>query len=141
MRSKRKRHPITLLEIMIVILLIGIIGGVLSYNLKGTLDRGKKFRTEEGISRLKQILELEIEQESTTLSALFGDTTSVNSDATTISSCIEKSGFISQSNLNAFLKDGWGEPYLITLERKEIKIFSYRLNNLDRSTGKPLEKG
>ena len=39
----RKKRAITLLEIMIVILLIGLIGGVVSYNLKGTLDKGKAF--------------------------------------------------------------------------------------------------
>ena len=76
MRAKRKRYPITLLEVMIVILLIGLIGGVLSYNLKGTLDRGKKFRTEEGMKRLKEILELEIERGVISASDLKGFTDS-----------------------------------------------------------------
>ena len=125
MRSKRKRHPITLLEIMIVVLLIGIIGGVLSYNLKGTLDRGKKFRTEEGISRLKQILELEIEQKKYSISQLVG-----TADSDIVRKCVKDSGFIPPSNLDDFLKDGWKEPYIIRDKDGELDVYSPRLDQL-----------
>ncbi len=113
--QRKKRHPITLLEIMIVILLIGVIGGVLSYNLKGTLDRGKKFRTEEGIKRLKEILDLQIETGAYSRSELVG-----SSDSPKVKECVEKSGFISSAKVDEFLRDGWKEPYLIT-ENKETK--------------------
>jgi hypothetical protein len=126
MRSKKKRQPITLLEIMIVILLIGVIGGVLSYNLKGTLDRGKKFRTEEGIKRLKEILDLEIERGAVTLSSLAGP-----ADAPSVRACVQKSGFISDKHLDDFLKDGWKEPYIIRIKDGELDIYSYRLDQLN----------
>lgn len=120
MRSKRKRHPITLLEIMIVILLIGVIGGVLSYNLKGTLDRGKKFRTEEGIKRLKEILDLEVERGAVTKAALVG-----LSNSKAVTDCVRESGFIPSSNLTEFLQDGWKDPYSITLtDQNELDIIS-----------------
>ena len=50
----RKKRAITLLEIMIVILLIGLIGGVVSYNLKGTLDKGKAFASKEGAKKTRR---------------------------------------------------------------------------------------
>lgn len=121
MRLKRKRHPITLLEIMIVILLIGVIGGVLSYNLKGTLDRGKVFRTEEGMKRLKEILELQLETGKYLRADLLGPT-----DSSKVKECVSKSQFISPQNLDAFLKDGWNEPYIITQVDEELHISSYR---------------
>jgi len=128
MRAKRKRYPITLLEVMIVILLIGLIGGVLSYNLKGTLDRGKKFRTEEGMKRLKEILELEIQQGGITLSQLLGPENRTTADYSVIRNRVEKSGFISPSNLDDFLKDGWKEPYILSLDNKgDLLVTSYRL--------------
>lgn len=124
MRCRKKRHPITLLEIMIVILLIGLIGGVLSYNLKGTLDRGKIFRTEEGIKRLREILELEIERGSFTLSQLTGP-----DGASFVRDCIEKSGFIAKKDIDAFLCDGWKLPYVICEQNNELQIFSSRLQH------------
>lgn len=123
MRLKRKRHPITLLEIMIVILLIGVIGGVLSYNLKGTLDRGKVFRTEEGMKRLKEILELQLETGKYSRADLLGST-----DSSKAKECVKDSKFISPQNLDAFLKDGWNEPYIITEANNELHISSYRLD-------------
>ncbi|MGD0664207.1 MAG: type II secretion system protein [Rhabdochlamydiaceae bacterium] len=127
MRAKRKRYPITLLEVMIVILLIGLIGGVLSYNLKGTLDRGKKFRTEEGMKRLKEILEMEIERGVISASDLKGFT-----DSQTVHDCVKNSNFISSSNLDSFLKDGWKEPYQITINGNEIHVTSPRLEQYNR---------
>jgi general secretion pathway protein G len=121
MRLRRKRHPITLLEIMIVILLIGVIGGVLSYNLKGTLDRGKVFRTEEGMKRLKEILELQLETGKYLRADLLGST-----DSSEAKECVKNSKFISPQNLDAFLKDGWNEPYIIREVDNELHISSYR---------------
>ena len=123
MDYRKKRHPITLLEIMIVILLIGLIGGVLSYNLKGTLDRGKTFRTEEGIKRLKEILEIEIERGTFTLDQLTGSENRGN-----VRSCLAESGFIAQKDVDGFLLDGWKEPYVIVERDRELQIYSSKLH-------------
>jgi len=131
MHSKRKRHPITLLEIMIVILLIGVIGGVLSYNLKGTLDRGKKFRTEEGMKRLKEILEIEIEQGKTTIFTLFGKKSVILSNSDAVKNCVGGSGFIPDSNLDSFLVDGWKEPYFIEIDKEQLVITSRKLSEMN----------
>lgn len=123
MQSKRKRYSITLLEIMIVILLIGLIGGVLSYNLKGTLERGKAFRTEQGIKRLKEILELEIQQGHAHINQLTGPHAYDN-----VKKCVVDSGLISSKEVDKFLKDGWGELYYYTEDAAgEIAIHSHHL--------------
>jgi general secretion pathway protein G len=123
MKKKRRRSPITLLEIMIVILLIGLIGGILSYNLKGTMDRGKKFRTEEGIKRLKEILDLEIAREAVTLQELVGPENIKN-----VERCVLNSGLIAQNHVKEFLLDGWKEPYIISQDNGELQIQSQRMN-------------
>lgn len=124
MRSYRKRSAITLLEIMIVILLIGLIGGVLSYNLKGTMDRGKKFRTEEGMRRLKDILNLAVEENPDLIKQLKDA-----KDASIVEQCVTNSGFVQKDKVKDFLLDGWSMPYTVTVEQPqdqpaEIKVES-----------------
>ena len=60
MFKKKKQRPMTLLEIMIVIFIIGIIGSVIGYNMKGSLEEGKAFKTQEGIKQLYEIFHLEM---------------------------------------------------------------------------------
>ena len=56
---KIKKRFITLIEIMIVILLIGLIGGALAFNMRGSIDEGKAFKSEQNISRLHDVLMME----------------------------------------------------------------------------------
>lgn len=56
--KKRQKRPVTLIEIMIVILLIGIIGGALAFNMRGSLDKGREFKTDQNIKRVQDILEM-----------------------------------------------------------------------------------
>lgn len=128
MRTRRKRHPITLLEVMIVILLIGVIGGVLSYNLKGALERGKKFRSTEGMQRLKEILELEIEKGYVTAAQLKGA-----ADSKKVIKCVKNSGLISQNKIDEFVRDGWKEPFLITEKDGDIFVSSTRLDKYNQA--------
>ena len=100
----RKKRAITLLEIMIVILLIGLIGGVVSYNLKGTLDKGKKFRSDEGAKKLQDILNYEISAGTASVAEILKIPASV----------VTKSGFISPTEVEKFLLDGFGRPYNIS---------------------------
>jgi len=57
---KTKKRAVTLIEIMIVILLIGLIGGALAFNMRGSLDQGKVFKTEQTLTRIHDILNLEL---------------------------------------------------------------------------------
>jgi general secretion pathway protein G len=57
-KKKNQKKSFTLIELMVVIALIGIIGGVLTYNLKGSLEKGKVFKTQESKHQIKNILNL-----------------------------------------------------------------------------------
>jgi type II secretory pathway pseudopilin PulG len=115
----RKKRSITLLEIMIVIMLIGLIGGVVSYNLKGTLDKGKAFRTEQGMKKLEDILNMEIQTGSASLQDLIGRTDSKEEQ---IAACVEKSGLISAKEVKKFIRDGWGHPYVIKKVKGNLEV-------------------
>ena len=121
MTCKRRKYSLTLLEIMIVIFLIGLIGSVIGYNVKGSLDEGKAFRSEQGASQIKDILLLEVAK---------------GYDINTVIS--QKETFLSESGLvkdvKKILKDGWGEPYIIEISKtgtdilvKSNRLSAYRL--------------
>src|SRR4051812_19988650 len=102
-KNMRKKRAITLLEIMIVILLIGLIGGVVSYNLKGTLDKGKAFASKEGSQKLEDILNLQLQQGPITAEDIINDK---SDDHTIAKTCVLNSGLISTKQVDKFLKDG-----------------------------------
>jgi type II secretory pathway pseudopilin PulG len=92
----------TLLEIMIVIFIIGIISSVIGYNMKGSLEKAKAFKTTEGIKKITEIFELELAQGTATIQNILNHPAVV----------LDNSGFV--TNPAEFLKDGWGVPYKIT---------------------------
>ena len=115
----RKKRAITLLEIMIVILLIGLIGGVVSYNLKGTLEKGKAFASKEGAKKLEDIINLELQQGPRKASEIAGDK---SEDRTLVKDCVLNSGLISAQQIKKFLKDGWSEFYHIKKVRGDNQV-------------------
>jgi general secretion pathway protein G len=62
MKKKSTKRALTLLEIMIVIFLITLITGTIGYNMKGTLDRGRAFRTEQAKEQLHDLLLICVEE-------------------------------------------------------------------------------
>jgi len=95
--KNRKKKAITLLEIMIVIFLIGLIGSVIGYNVKGSLEEGKAFRSEQGIAKIKDILEMEM-----------ANGASVDQIIENPGFYLKNSGLVADSN--KLLKDGWNQP-------------------------------
>ena len=104
----------TLLEVMIVIFIIGIISSVIGYNMKGSLEKAKAFKTVEGIKKIKEIFELELAQGSTSYEEIANHPDQV----------LEESGLVSSGK--QMLKDGWGQPM-------EIKISSSGLIKIKSS--------
>ncbi len=84
---------------MIVIFLIGLIGSVIGYNVKGSKE-GKAFRSEQGIAKLKDILQMEIASGVST------------EDIVDNPKYLKRTGLVTDAN--KLLKDGWGQPYLIS---------------------------
>ena len=118
----------TLLEIMIVIFIIGIIGSVIGYNMRGSLDKGKAFKTKEGVNKLYEIVQLEEAQG-----------TPLNPDLdlkTAVERLITNSGLVRrQSDL---MKDGWGNTYEFKKEgkdEKELRITSDKYESYCEAKG------
>lgn len=97
-----KKRSLTLLEIMIVIVLIGLIGSVIGFNMKGSLDEGKAFKTRQAQAQIHDILMLEVARGST-LEDVVQRKVAV----------LDSSGLV--KNAASFLKDGWGEPFEVRI--------------------------
>ncbi len=111
MMKKKKKAALTLLEIMIVIVLIGVIGSVIGFNMKGSLDEGRAFKTEQGMEQIKDILMLEVAKG-------FPIETVVDNAEQYLSD----SGLV--KNVKKFMKDGWGHEYTITQKGNKIAVHS-----------------
>jgi prepilin-type N-terminal cleavage/methylation domain-containing protein len=101
--KKRKKQAMTLLEVMIVIFIIGIISSVIGYNMKGSLNKAKAFKTTEGMKKILEIFELEIAQGSASLQEVVSSPEDV----------LEGSGLVTSGK--EMFKDGWGQPYEIRM--------------------------
>ena len=110
---KRKKRAFTLLEIMIVIFLITLITGAIGYNMKGTLDRGRAFRTEQAKAQLHDLLLICLE-EGVKGEELAKDPVS----------SLKKYGLA--KNSDKLVQDGWGSNFVINYSenKNDFKITS-----------------
>lgn len=116
----KKRH-ITLLEIMIVILLIGIITSVVGYNVRGSLEKGKIFKTQQAQNQIKEILLLEVAK-GAKIEDVVKDPKKYLMD----------SGL--PKDVSSLLKDGWNVPFEIkVINKSDIEVISRRLRSLDKN--------
>jgi prepilin-type N-terminal cleavage/methylation domain-containing protein len=124
MKVQQKRS-FTLLEIMIAIFLIGIIGSVIGYNMKGALDKGKVFRTEQAMRQMDDVLSLMLAEGATT-------PLEINENLPLV---LEKSGLFKKASEIA--KDGWGAPFMVSVDPDyNIKITSENYENKIKKKGK-----
>ena len=108
----KKKRAITLIEIMIVILLIGIIGGALAFNMRGSMDQGKAFKTEQNILRVQDLLLLECAQSGVEPSALVGKWEEVVAQSALVRDPRE------------LCKDGWNQKLKVEVVNGEFKVSS-----------------
>lgn len=125
MRNRRKKRAVTLIEIMIVILLIGLIGGALAYNMTGSLDEGKAFKSRQNIEKIHDILMIELSE----------GTQDIDEVAKNWQSIIGRSPLISKNNLKDLLKDGWKKEYVLRVHEDDIVIESPGLSAYERKKG------
>ena len=105
MKPKRKKRAVTLIEIMIVILLIGLIGGALAFNMKGSMEKGKVFKSEQNCARISDALMMAYAEGKF-------DIETECANRAKVKSVLKKSPLI--KNVDKVLKDGWGVD--ITIE-------------------------
>jgi general secretion pathway protein G len=115
MKKRRMKRTLTLLEIMIVIFLITLITGVIGYNMKGSLDKGKAFRTVQAQAQLHDMLLLAL-ADGEPMSKILESPQPV----------LKKLGLAKDPD--KLLKDGWGELFVISaIGRTDFRVRSQSL--------------
>lgn len=108
--KRRKKRPVTLIEIMIVILLIGLIGSALAFNMRGSMDKGRAFQTEQNASRVYDILMMKYAE---------GDQ-SLNEVANGWAEIVKKSPLVTEK----VLVDGWKRTLIVRVEDDDLRVTS-----------------
>jgi general secretion pathway protein G len=104
--KKKGKKGLTLIEIMIVMLILGLISGLFMYNMKGSLEEGKAFKTEQASQQIQEIFSMQI--------AMGVDP-----------ELVEKEPELVLKNAKMFkdpksmLKDGWGVSYKIEVSEDD----------------------
>lgn len=106
----KKKQAITLIEMMIVIVLIGLIGGALAFNMRGSLEKGKVFKTEQNILRVYDILMLEHAQRDIPLTKILEEREDI----------LKRSSLVKDGP--KLLKDAWGNDLIFTVQNDDIAI-------------------
>lgn len=114
--NKRKKYSVTLIEIMIVILLIGLISGALVFNMRGSMDKGRVFKSQQNAQRVYDALMMANASGEFDLQDF--------ADQKKVLAVLNKSPFI--KNGDAALVDGWGDQLHIELREDDIEVFSQR---------------
>ena len=114
MKLKRKKRAVTLIEIMIVILLIGLIGGTLAVNMRGSMEKGKAFKTEQNCNKVYDALMLAYAE------GKFDLEPSELSNHVKIKQILSKSPLI--KNADQVLKDGWGKPLEFSIVNGDLVV-------------------
>lgn len=125
--KKLKKQALTLLEIMVVIFIIGIIGAVVGVNMRGSLDKGKAFKSEKGSRQVYDIVTLEAAKDGRPLRE-------INTDRAR--DLLSRSGLTRDAN--KLIQDGWGTEYDIYFDQaqQDIRIYSAAFINYLRNSRK-----
>lgn len=117
-----KKRALTLLEIMIVIFLITLITGTIGYNMRGALDKGRAFRSEQAKEQLHDLLLMRLAEGGNP------DEIANNPEAE-----LRKLG-IAKDPKNLIL-DGWKEKFEVHLNKNKTD-FTVHSDKLDRYLAK-----
>jgi len=123
-----KRRCITLIEIMIVMFLIALIAGVITYNYRGSLDEGKAFKTKIAIDKIETILNLSVAEEPQLMEHIESEWQKI----------IYASPLV--KNPQDLIKDGWGNDFKVTTENNVIKVTSDKYDDYKKNTGTVFKK-
>ena len=119
MHKRKRKQALTLVETMIVIFIIGMISSVVGVNMRKSFEKGKHFKTKQAITKLYNIIEIELAHDPSLLEQ--------SSDKGTLNDLVAEkvrgSHFI--KNTKEALKDGWGKKFKVNLlESGEVAFTS-----------------
>ena len=111
-KRKVRRHSVTLIEMIIVMILIATITGALALNYQQSLDKGRKFATQQRVERLRAILSLYYSEHPEEIGK--------NSEYASI---IDASG-LGPPKADDLLHDDWGQKFEIRVDNSngDLKI-------------------
>ena len=115
-----KKRALSLLEIMIVIFLITLVTGTIGYNMKGALDKGRAFRTEQAKEQLHDLLLVCLDE--------YQDGEKIASDP---QNYLKRSGIA--KNPEKLVVDGWNQIFSIRFGKGDFQIESENLKNYNKS--------
>lgn len=120
---KRKgRFPLTLIEIMIVMVIIGLVSAIFAINARGSLDEGRSFKTEQGSRQIVDVLTLEWMKGA-----------SLEDISKRPLEIVKRSNLIADPA--KAMQDGWGNPYHIVIIDQKIYVISPAFLNHLQSKG------
>lgn len=106
------KRAITLLEIMIVIVIIGLIGSVVGYSMKGSLNEGRAFKSEQGSKQVYDLLMLGLANGERLSHAIKSP-----------EDVVDSTGLV--RNPKKTLKDGWNQKFQIrSIGNNDIVVYS-----------------
>ena len=115
---QKKKRPITLVEMMVVIFIIGLIVSVIGFRYQGGLEKGKAFKTETSIDKVETILNLHVAEYPNSIDSIEGKWKEI----------IKNDPLVKDAG--ALIKDGWGEDLQIELDNNHnIHVRSRNLEN------------
>ncbi len=119
----KMKKAFSLLEVIIVIFLITLITGAIGYSMKGTLEKGKVFRTEQAIEQLRDLFLM-----------CLAEGESAENIVRSPEEVLKKYGLA--KNPKKIIEDGWGKRFDISLTRgnNDFKITSENLRNYQNKT-------
>lgn len=123
---KKRKSALSLLEIMIVIFLITLITGAVGYSMRGSLDKGRVFRTEQAIEQLQDLFIVCMAEGETSESILKDPV-----------SALKKYGLA--KNPSKLMKDGWGKEFDVSFVKGEFRISSSNLVSYNKKMQRHVE--
>ena len=116
MKTQKRKQAITLIEMMVVITLIGIVGGALAFNMRGSIHKGKVFQSEQTCAKVYDILMMEYASGGASLKDILAQKEQI----------LEEAAWCKEGK--KLLKDAWGEDLVVKLNEQgdDLVIFSKR---------------
>ena len=103
---RRKKKALTLLEIIIVIFLITLITGAIGYSMKGSLDKGRVFKTQSAMQQLRDLFLMAVAEGEV------GEEVAKNPKL-----ALQKLGLAKDPD--KLVVDGWGVAFEVTYNKKK----------------------